>query len=78
MSSEKYIGYLESQIANTMWPSGLCREERKPFQQVCLRLETARFDSPLLLDIAFAMLQAVQKGQEAIGRFVAAGVSTIW
>jgi hypothetical protein len=27
MSSEKYIGYLESPIANTMWPSGLCREE---------------------------------------------------
>ena len=25
MSNEKYIGYLESQIANTMWPSGLCR-----------------------------------------------------
>ena len=74
----KYIGYLALEIANTMWPSGLCREERKPFQQVCLRLETARFDSPLLLDIAFAMLQAVQKGQEAIGRFVAAGVSTIW
>jgi hypothetical protein len=23
MTSEKYIGYLESQIANAMWPSGL-------------------------------------------------------
>jgi len=23
----KYIGYLESQIADTMWPSGLCRGE---------------------------------------------------
>ena len=43
MNSEKYIGYLESQIADTMWPSGLRREERKPFQQVCLRLETAKF-----------------------------------
>jgi len=78
MSNEKYIGYLESQIADTMWPSGLCREERKPFQQVCLSLETARFDSPLLLDISFAMLQAVQKGEEAIGRFIVAGVRTIW
>ena len=29
----KYIGYLESQIADTMWPSGLCREERKPFHK---------------------------------------------
>ena len=77
MNSEKYIGYLESQIANTMWPSGLCREERKPFQQVCLRLETARFDSPLTARHSFAMLQAVQKGKESIGRFVAAGVSTI-
>ena len=27
MNQEKYIGYLESQIADTMWPSGLCREE---------------------------------------------------
>ena len=78
MNREKYIGYLESQIADTMWPSGLCREERKPFQQVCLRLETARFDSPLTARHSFAMLQAVQKGQEAIGRFVAAGASTIW
>ena len=25
MNSEKYIGYLELDIANTMWPSGLCR-----------------------------------------------------
>ena len=25
MSSEKYIGYLALEIANTMWPSGLCR-----------------------------------------------------
>ena len=53
MSREiKYIGYVESQIADTMWPFGLCQEERKPFQQVCLRLQSARFDSPLLLDIA--------------------------
>ena len=61
MNSEKYIGYLESQIANTMWPSGLCREERKPFQQVCLRLETARFDSPLLLDIALRSYRPFRK-----------------
>jgi hypothetical protein len=27
VNQEKYIGYLESQIANTMWPSGLCRGE---------------------------------------------------
>jgi hypothetical protein len=25
MDSEKYIGYLALEIANTMWPSGLCR-----------------------------------------------------
>jgi hypothetical protein len=25
MSGEKYIGYLALEIANTMWPSGLCR-----------------------------------------------------
>ena len=25
MSGEKYIGYLELDIANTMWPSELCR-----------------------------------------------------
>ena len=25
MNSEKYIGYLALEIANTMWPSGLCR-----------------------------------------------------
>jgi hypothetical protein len=42
----KYIGYLESQIANTMWPSLLCREERNPIQQLCFRLEAARFESP--------------------------------
>jgi hypothetical protein len=42
----KYIGYLESQIADTMWPSGLCREETKPFQQVCLRLEVDGLQSP--------------------------------
>ena len=35
----KYIGYVELDIADTMWPSGLCREERKPFLQVCPRLE---------------------------------------
>ncbi len=39
MSGEKYIGYVELEIANTMWPSGLCREEAKPFPQVCPRLE---------------------------------------
>ena len=78
MDNTKYIGYLESQIADTMWPSGLCREERKPFQQVYPRLETARFDSPLIARHSFAMLQAVQKGQEAIGRFEATGVGTIW
>jgi hypothetical protein len=32
--------------ANTMWPSRLCREERKPIQQLCFRLEAARFESP--------------------------------
>ena len=45
-SNIKYIGYLESHIADTMWPSRLCREERKPIQQLCLRLEAARFESP--------------------------------
>jgi hypothetical protein len=25
MSSEKYIGYVALDIADTMWPSGLCR-----------------------------------------------------
>jgi hypothetical protein len=25
MNSEKYIGYVGLEIANTMWPSGLCR-----------------------------------------------------
>jgi hypothetical protein len=25
MNDAKYIGYLESEIANTMWTSGLCR-----------------------------------------------------
>jgi hypothetical protein len=25
MNDTKYIGYLESKIADTMWPSGLCR-----------------------------------------------------
>jgi hypothetical protein len=25
VNSEKYIGYLELDIANTMWPSELCR-----------------------------------------------------
>jgi len=29
MISVKYIGYLESQIADTMWPSRLCREEEE-------------------------------------------------
>ena len=28
MKQEKYIGYLILEIAHTMWPSGLCREER--------------------------------------------------
>jgi hypothetical protein len=45
MNQEKYIGYLERDIANTMWPSGLCREERKPFLQVCARLEVDGLDS---------------------------------
>ncbi len=63
----KYIGYLESQIADTMWPSGLCREERKPFQQVCLRLETARFDSPLLLDIALRCYRPLRKARRLSG-----------
>jgi hypothetical protein len=72
----KYIGYLESQIADTMWPSGLCREETKPFHKVCLRLETAGFAPPTARH-SLAMLQAVQKGQEPIGRFVADEVSPI-
>jgi hypothetical protein len=67
MNSEKYIGYLESQIANTMWPSGLCREERKPFQQVWLRLETSRFDSPLLLDIALRCYRPFRKARRLSG-----------
>jgi hypothetical protein len=25
MNQEKYIGYLALEIADTMWPSGLCR-----------------------------------------------------
>src|SRR5260370_41465101 len=54
-------GCLMNVEPNTMWPSGLCREERKPFQQVCLRLEIASFDSPLIARHSFAMLQAVQK-----------------
>ena len=45
VNCEKYIGYLELDIANTMWPSGLCREERKPFPQVCARLEVDGLDS---------------------------------
>jgi hypothetical protein len=67
MNSEKYIGYLESQIANTMWPSGLCREEREPFQQVCLRLETARFDSPLLLHIVLRCYRPFRKARRLSG-----------
>jgi hypothetical protein len=67
MSQEKYIGYLESQIANTMWPSGLCREERKPFQQVYPRLETARFDSPLLLDIVLRCYRLFRKARRLSG-----------
>jgi len=67
MNSEKYIGYLESQIADTMWPSGLCREERKPFQQVCLRLETARLDSPLPLDIALRCYRPFRKARRLSG-----------
>ena len=43
MNSEKYIGYLDIDVANTMWGSGLCRGETKPFQQVRLRLEVNRF-----------------------------------
>ena len=36
MSCEKYIGYLERDIADTMWPSGLCRESvREPSQGAC-------------------------------------------
>jgi hypothetical protein len=72
----KYIGYLESHIADTMWPSRLCREERKPIQQLCLRLEAPDLN-PLTARHSFAILQAVQKGQDAIWRFVAAGVLTI-
>jgi hypothetical protein len=63
----KNIGYLESQTANTMWPSGLCREERKPFQRVCLRLETARFGSPLLLDIALRCYRPFRKARRLSG-----------
>jgi len=63
----KYIGYLESQIANAMWLSGLCREERKPFQQVCLRLETAKFDFPLLLDIAWRCYSPFRKARRLSG-----------
>ena len=77
MSQEKYIGYLESQISNTIWPSRLCREERRPIQQLCLRMEAPPDLNPLTARHSFAMLQAVQKGQDAIWRFVAAGVLAI-
>jgi hypothetical protein len=46
MNSEKYIGYVGLEIANTMWPSGLCREETKPLQKVCRRLEIDGSRSP--------------------------------
>ena len=67
MPSEKYIGYLALEIADTIWPSGLCREERKPFQRVCLRLETGRLDSPLLLDIALRCYRLFRKARRLSG-----------
>ena len=73
----KYIGYLDIDIANTMWPSGLCREETKPFQQVCLRLEVDGLP-PLTARHSLATLRAVQKGQEPVVWFVATGGGTIW
>jgi hypothetical protein len=37
MNDAKYIGYLESEIANTMWTSGLCRVVVPCFSKQALR-----------------------------------------
>jgi hypothetical protein len=78
MDSKKYIGYLESEIADTMWFSGLCRAG----DEFCL-------SSPLLAGVwtgrtglttrhSFAMLQGLQEGQESVIGFVAARLAAIW
>ena len=56
----------------------LCRVEDESVQLNALLLRVLIDWADLAARHSFAMLQAVQKGQEAIGRFVAAGVSTIW
>jgi len=38
MNDAKYIGYAENDIANTMWPSGLCRVARRSDHKAALRL----------------------------------------
>ena len=53
MDSKKYIGYVELDIADTMWPSGLCRVARKLRPLVCSRLKFLPFALPSLLDIVF-------------------------
>ena len=78
MNQEKYIGYLESQIADTMWPSRTMSRGEEAVPASLPQTGDRQVGLPLTARHSFAMLQAVQKGQEAIGRFVAAGVSTIW
>jgi hypothetical protein len=78
MNDAKYIGYLALEIANTMWPSGLCRVGDE-FCLSSLLLAGVRTDrTGLTARHSLAMLQGLQKGQESIIRFEMARLAAIW
>jgi hypothetical protein len=53
MDSKKYIGYVALDIADTMWPSGLCRVARKLGPLACSRPRFLPIAMTSLLDIVF-------------------------
>ena len=77
MDSKKYIGYVESDIADTMWPSVLCRVARKlrPLNLPQTEVLTDRVD--LTARHSFRWLEGLQKGQELIIGFVVARLGAI-
>ncbi len=63
----KYIGYLESQIGQYHVAFRTMSRGEEAVPQVCLRLETARFDSPLLLDIVLRCYRPFRKARRLSG-----------
>jgi hypothetical protein len=66
MNQEKYIGYLESQIANTMWPSGLCRGE-EAIPASLPQTGECQTSLSLLLDIVLRCYRPFRKARSLSG-----------